>query len=127
MQNCSCWSLECSRPKLINISWEIPSLLAQRPKVLLNEIGVETIVTGGNRSVGGEDHFAGNLSGSKLKTEALFLHAIANRLEDGETAVSLVEVENTGRNSHGFESAEAADTKQQLLTNAGATVATVEA
>src|SRR6202021_1036417 len=76
--------------------------------------------------VGGEDNFAGNLTGSGVKVQALFLHAIADCFEDCEAAVALVEMENSGRNAHGLEGAKAADAEQQFLANAGASVAAVE-
>ena len=102
-------------------------LVAQRTEVLLDEIAVEAIVTGGHRGVGGEDHFLGYLVGGGVEVQAFFLHAIANRFQYGETAVPLVEMEDARGNAHGFQGTKAADAEEQLLTNAGAAVAAIEA
>ncbi len=102
-------------------------LFAQRAQVLLNQIGMEPVVTRRHRGVGGEDHFPGNLMGGGVEVQAFFLHAIANRLQHGEPAVAFVEVENAGRNAHGLEGAKTADPEQQLLTNAGASVTAIQA
>ena len=102
-------------------------LVAQGAQVLLDQIAWEPVVTGGHRGVGGEDHFARNLMRSGVEIQAFFLHAIANRLQHRETAVPLIEVENTRSNAHGLEGAKAADAEEQLLANAGAPVSAIEA
>ena len=95
--------------------------------MLLDQIAVEPVMTGGHGRVGGEDHFARNLHGSGVEVQAFFLHAIADGFQHGEAAVALVEMEHAGRDAHGLEGTKAADAEQQLLTNAGASVAAVEA
>ena len=102
-------------------------LVAQRSEVLFDEVGAEAVVAGGDGRVGGEDDFAGNLAGGGVEVEAFFFHAGADGFEDGEAAVAFVEMENAGRDAHGLERAEAADAEQQLLADAGAGVAAVEA
>ncbi len=82
---------------------------------------------GRHRGVGGEDDFAGNLVGGSVEVQAFFLHAIADRFEHGEAAVALVEVKNAGSDAHGLQGAKAADAEEQLLANAGACIAAVEA
>ena len=81
-------------------------LIAQRSQVLLDEVGIEPVVAGGHRRMRGKDYFAGNLAGGMVEVQALFFHAIANGLKDREAAVSLVQVENAGRDAHGLERAE---------------------
>ena len=102
-------------------------LLAQRPEVLLDQVRREAVVAGGHGRVGGEDDLAGNLHRGGFEVDALFLHTVADGLEDGEAAVAFVEVEHAGRDAHRLDGAETADTEQQLLTDAGARVASVEA
>ena len=102
-------------------------LVAQRAEVLLDEIAVEAIVTGGYWGVGGEDHFPRYVIGSSVEVQTFFLHAIADRFQHGEATVPLVEMEDAGGNAHGFECTKAADAEEQLLTNAGAPVAAIEA
>src|SRR5271168_467412 len=101
-------------------------LLAQGAEVLLDELGAEAVVAGGDWGVGGEDDLAGDLAGGLVEGEAFFDHAIANGLEDCEAAVAFVEVKDSGGDSHGSESAEAADAEEELLADAGAAVAAIE-
>ncbi len=105
----------------------MPKLIAQRAQVLFNQVGVKPVVPGRHRCVRGENHFSGNLARSGVEIQAFFNHAIANGLEDREAAVSLIQMKNSGRDAHGFESAKAADAEQQLLTNAGSSVAAIQA
>ena len=104
-----------------------PQLVAQRAKVLLNQVGVEAVVAGGHRSVGGKDHFAGNLARGGVEVHAFFLHAAANGLEDREAAVALVQMQNSGRDAHRLQGAKSAHAEQQFLANARASVAAIEA
>src|ERR1035438_7263795 len=83
-------------------------------------------MTRGHGGMGGEDHLPWNLAGGGVEVDASFHHAVANGLEDGEAAVTLVEMENSGRDAHGFEGAEATNAEQQLLTDARARVAAIE-
>ena len=62
-----------------------------------------------------------------VEVDAFVFHAGADGFEDGEAAVAFVEMQDAGRNAHGVESAEAADAEQQLLADAHAGVAAVEA
>ena len=62
-----------------------------------------------------------------VKPDPFFLHALANRLQDGKCAVAFVEMENAGRDSHRGERAEAADAQEHLLPDAQAHVAAIEA
>ena len=102
-------------------------LIAQRAEVFFDEVGTEAVVAGGNGRVGGEDDFAGNLAGGGVEVEPFFFHAGADGFEHGEAAVAFVEMQHAGRDAHGLERAEAADAEQQLLADAGARVAAVEA
>ena len=83
--------------------------IAQRPEMLFDQFGVKPVVAGGHRSVGGEDHFAGNPADGLVKANAFVLHAVANRFQHGESAVAFVQVQNAGGDSHGLESAETSD------------------
>ncbi len=102
-------------------------LVAQRSEVFFNQIGRKAVVAGGHRSVGGKDHFPGNLIGCGVEVQAFFLHAIAHRLQDRETAVPFVEVKDARRNAHGLQCAKAADAQEQLLPNTRARVSAVQA
>jgi len=95
--------------------------------MLLDEIGVEAVVTRLHGRVRGEDHLARNAWHRRFVAQAFLLHAIANRFEHGESAVSFVEMQHTGSDAHGLQCAEAADAEEELLTNAHASVAAVEA
>ncbi len=101
-------------------------LFAQRSEVFFDECGTEAIVACGDGGVGGEDDFAGDAAGGLIEVDAFFDHAVANGFEDCEAAVSFVEVKDSGRDAEGFEGAETTDAEEELLTDAGATVAAVE-
>ncbi len=62
MQKCSLMSRRIFAPKAHQVFVRNAQLFAQRPQVLLNQIGIETIVTRRHRRVRGEDHFARNLA-----------------------------------------------------------------
>ena len=66
-----------------------------------------------------ENHFARNSRHGFIEADAFFvLHAVSNRFfEHRETAVAFVEAQHSGRDSHGFQSAEAAHSKQQFLAD----------
>ena len=102
-------------------------LIAQRPKVLLDQVGGEAVVSRGHRRVRREDDFARNLHGGGVEVDAFFLHAGADGLEDCESAVAFVQMQHAGRNAHRLQSAVAADAEQQFLADAGAAVSAIEA
>ena len=85
----------------------------------------EAIMASRDRSMSSEDDFARDLAGGGRKVQAFFLHAVSNCLKDGETAVSFVQVKDAREDAHGLECAESADSEQQFLANAGATIAAV--
>ena len=93
--------------------------------MLLHQLGVKPVVAGRNRGVSGENRFAGNAANSMIKNDSLALHPVANRFQDGKPAVALIQVQNAGRDAHGFESAEASDAEQQFLADANARVSSV--
>jgi hypothetical protein len=101
--------------------------IAQRPQVLLDQVGAEAVVSRRHRRVRGKDHLARNLAGSGVEVQAVILHAAANGLEDRESAVALVQVQNARRDAHGFKRAIAAHSQQQLLPDACARVTAVKA
>ena len=68
---------------------------------------VETVVTGGNGCMRGEDDFTGYSRNRGVETDAFLLHAHANRFQHGEGAMAFVQVEDAGRNTEGFESSQA--------------------
>ncbi len=96
--------------------------------MLLDQVGVEAVVAGRHRSMRREDDFARNSRqrpASKLKPSSSMRHA--NRFEHGETAVSFVQVQHARRDAHRLQRAKTADAEQQLLPDAHAPVAAVEA
>src|ERR1700674_2577802 len=103
-----------------------PEGLAQRSEVLFDQIGIEAIMAGGHRSVGREDHFTGNSRHRHVETDALLFHALANRFEDCKSAVSFVQVKNSGSDAERFQSAQAANAEKQFLMHADAAVASVQ-
>ena len=93
--------------------------------MLLHQFGVKPVVAGGHRGVGGENRFAGNPADSMIEADALALHAVTNRFQNGESAVAFVQVQNTGRDAHGLEGAEASDAQQQFLADPDARISAI--
>ena len=60
------------------------------------------------------------------KLQAFFLHAAANRFQDGEATVSFVQVKNARRDAHRLQRAETADAQQQFLADADAAISAIE-
>ncbi len=94
--------------------------------MLFDQIDIEAIMAGGNRSVGREDYFTGNARHSRVKTDTFVFHALTNRFKNCKRAVSFVEVKNSGRDAKRFEGAQAADAEKQFLMHADAAVASVQ-
>ena len=100
---------------------------AQRFQVVVDQLGREAIVAGVDRRVGGEDRALGDLLGAGPEVGAGQLHAQAGVLQGGERAVAFVEVQPTPVDAGGAQGADAAHAQQQLLADADALVAEVEA
>ena len=100
--------------------------IPQRPKMLLDQAGVEAVVARGNGSVRGKGHFAAHARHRLIEIQALFLHAAANRFEHRKSAVPFVQVQNAGRDSHRFQGAEASTPKQQFLADSNAAIAAIQ-
>src|SRR5437879_4271776 len=58
--------------------WGNAEAVAQRSKILFDQIGTEAIVPGGDRGVSGEDDFARYAGHGDIEANALLLHAGAN-------------------------------------------------
>src|ERR1700761_1490572 len=94
--------------------------------MLFNQISMKSIVASGDRSVSSEDNLPWHLMSGGVKFQTFLLHAITNRLQDAERTMTFVEVQNPRCYSQRFESTEAPDTQEQLLTNARAPIPAVE-
>ena len=73
--------------------------VAERTKVLFNQVAVEAVVAGGNRRVRGEDRAMGHFAQADFEAHAVFLHPLADRLQRGERAVAFVEMINARRDA----------------------------
>ena len=113
-------------PKAHEVLLRESQFFAQRPQMLLDQIGVEAVVTRRHRRVRRKDHLARNLARRGIKVDAFFLHTAAHRLEDGEAAVTLIQMQDSGSDAHRLQSAESANAQQQLLPNARTRVAAIE-
>ncbi len=88
--------------------WRETEIVAQRTKMLFDQVGFEAVVTGRHGGVSGEDNFARYAGHGDVEADAFFLHAGADRFEHGEAAVTFVQVKNARSDAHGFQGAEAA-------------------
>ena len=77
--------------------------------MLLHQFGVEPVVAGGHRGVGGENGFAGNPAHGMIKTNPFGLQPVTNRLQNGKSAMALIQMQNAGGDAHGLEGSETSD------------------
>ena len=70
--------------------------------------------------------FAGNAADGMIEADALALHAVSNRFQNGEAAVPFVQVQNAGCDAHGSEGAEASDAQQQFLADPDARISSIQ-
>src|SRR5258708_23755330 len=95
--------------------------------MFFDQIRTEAIMPCRYRGVSGEHHLARDAGHGDVETDAFFLHASADRFEDGEAAVAFVQVKTARVDAHGFEGAEASDSQKELLADAGARISAIEA
>ena len=79
-------------------------------------------MTCGHRGVCGENDLARHTRRCFVKTQAFVCHAVANCFKHHEGAMSLIEVQHAGSNTHRLEGPETADTQKQFLPNSDASV-----
>ena len=95
--------------------------------MFFDEPGIEAIVTGRYRGVGGEDDFPRNAGDGGVEANTLVIHPHVNGFQHCECAVAFIEVEDAGINAQRFQSAQSAYAEQQLLADSNAKVPTVQA
>ena len=87
-------------------------------QVAIQEAGLEVIVAGGDRCMGGEDQLRGGGFAGFGEGEAAALHDAAHAFEREERGVSLVHVIHRGGVAERVQGAIAADAEQQFLLQA---------
>ena len=115
-----------TRPRPRKRSRSTAERFAKRSEVLLDEGRREAIVPGRDRRVRREDDLRRDAPERFPGVDALDHHPLADELERGEGAVSLVEVQDAGCDAERRERADAADAEEQLLPDADPVVAAVE-
>ncbi len=100
---------------------------AQRFQVIVDQLGREAIVAGVDRRVRREHRALGDLLRARPEVRAGQLHQQARVLQRREGAVALVQVQAAPVDAGGAQRAHAADAQQQLLADADALVAEVQA
>ena len=100
---------------------------AQRLQVIVDQLGREAIVAGVDRRVRREHRALGDLLRAGPEVGAGQLHQQARVLQRREGAVALVQVQAAPVDAGGAQRAHAAHAQQQLLADADALVAEVEA
>ena len=108
-------------------SYERCICLADLAEVLLDELGTEAVVAGGDRGMGREAGHGGHVAHGLAEGDLLGLHLGADHLQAGEGAVPLIQMDHGRGNPHRVQGSDAADAQQQLLPDAHAGVAPVEA
>src|SRR6185436_5106720 len=94
--------------------------------MLFHQLAGKAIVPSRNRRVRGEGGLAGNFAQRVAEGQAIVVHPLANDFERPESAVSFVEVIDTGTNAKSPQGFHPADAENQLLTDAGSLVAAIE-
>jgi CPA1 family monovalent cation:H+ antiporter len=74
----------------------------------------------------GKDDFTSDSCGGFVESDTLFLHAIAYRLQNCESAVTLVEVKDARRYSHCLQGAKSSDSQQQFLPDPDVSVTAIQ-
>src|SRR6266852_141230 len=100
--------------------------LAHGTEMLLHQFEVKPVVARGYGGMGSEDRLTGNAADSMIKGDSLALHPVTNGLQNGKPTVAFIQVQNTGCDGHGFESAEASDAKQQFLADSDARISAIQ-
>src|SRR5579862_3073580 len=95
--------------------------------MLFNESSVESVVARRDRRMGGKHDFPGHPRYRLIEAQAFFFHPAAYRFEHRKSAVSFIQVQNSRRDSHRSQGAEASYPEQQFLANSNAAVAAVKA
>ena len=104
-----------------------PQRPAQRLQVIVDQLGREAVVARVDRRVRREHRALGDLLGAGAEVGAGQLHQQARVLQRGEGAVALVQVQAAPVDAGRAQRAHAAHAQQQLLADADALVAEVQA
>ena len=126
MQNVSPGSSARVRPSPMKRSARQAQRLRERAEVLVDERGGKSIVPGRHRCVRGEDDLRSDPPHRFPRVDSFRLHPLADQFERGERTVPLVQVDDTRRDSERRERSDAANAKQQFLTDPHAIVAAVQ-
>ena len=114
-------------PEAEEVRLREPQRASQRLEVVVDQLGREAVVARVDRRVRGEHRVLRDLLGAGAEVRAGLLHQEARVLEGGEGAVPLVEVQAAPVDARGAQRADAAHAQEQLLPDADALVAEVEA
>ena len=95
--------------------------------MLFDQVRIKAVVAGRHWRMSGEDDFPRYTRNRAVECDAFLLHPRVDRLQHCESAVSFIQVKNTGCDAHGFERAETSDAKQQLLPDASPSVSAIKA
>ena len=101
-------------------------LVAQRPKVLFDQVAIEAVVAGGHGRVRGEDGVLRHVAQGDVEAHAVVFHPLADGFQRGETAMPFVEMVHAGRDAQRPQGADAAHAGHQFLADARAVVAAIE-
>ena len=95
--------------------------------MFLDQLGREPIVAGGHRCVRREHDLLSHAAHGFVGADAFGRHAMPYEFERGECAVTFIQVNDAGRDTHRRQSAHATDAEQQFLADPDTMIATVQA
>ena len=127
MQNPSFGSEALVRPSASSSSALIDIAARSGPRCSSTRCGAKAIVAGGHRRMCRKHDLRGNSSQRLGRADPFGLHPLTRQLQRGEGAVSFVEMDDARRDAERLERLDAAHAEQQLLPDADAIVAAVQA
>jgi hypothetical protein len=95
--------------------------------MFIDQAAVKAIVACRHWRMRGEHYFPRDARYGLVESDAFLLHAIPNRFQDRESTVAFVQVQNAGRDAHGFQGSETSHAQKKFLADTHASIAAVEA
>src|SRR6185312_3332989 len=94
--------------------------------MFFHQAWMEAIMTSRYRSMSGKYNFARDARRGVVEVQAFIVHAAGNGFEERESAVTFIQVQNTGCDSHCAQRTESTYTKHKFLANSGTAITAIK-
>ena len=101
-------------------------LVAERPKVLFDQVAIKAVVAGGHGRVRGEGGVLRHVAQGDVEAHAVVFHPRTDGFQRSETTMPFVEMIHAGRDAQRPQGADAAHAGHQFLADARAVVAAIQ-